>query len=151
MMPTGIGTCGLCGTMLREWSCEELSNAKSIRPIRPTGPMRLISPSKKSLAFDLPRGDTEGRSSAIVQEDLLMSLPLSAPEVLSREFLEIRAKILEIAAAFDRLERAAGDVSGDPRIARLREALKVLGDKGEDRAEQVQLVFSRAYEIGRAH
>ena len=68
-------------------------------------------PARKRLAFDLPRGDTEGRSPAFIQEDLLMSLPLSAPEVLSREFLEIRAKILEIAAAFDRLERAAGDVS----------------------------------------
>ena len=50
-----------------------------------------------------------------------MSLPLSAAEVLGREFLEIRAKILEIAAAFDRLERAVGDVSDDPRVARLHE------------------------------
>ena len=35
---------------------------------------------------------------------------LSAPEVLNREFLEIRCKILELAAAFDRLERADGSV-----------------------------------------
>lgn len=75
-----------------------------------------------------------------------MTLPLSAAEVLSREFLEIRAKILEIAAAFDRLERSAGDVSDDPRIARLHEALKVVGEPQGDRAEQVQLVFSREYD-----
>ncbi|MGI8981236.1 MAG: hypothetical protein ACR2FY_18575 [Pirellulaceae bacterium] len=75
-----------------------------------------------------------------------MTLPLSAAEVLSREFLEIRAKILEIAAAFDRLERSAGDVSDDPRIARLLEALKVVGEPQGDRAEQVQLVFSREYD-----
>jgi hypothetical protein len=84
--------------------------------------------------------------SGLHEKDLLMSLPLSAPEVLSREFLEIRAKILEIAAAFDRLERAAGDVSDDPRIARLHEALKVVSEPKGDRAEQVQLVFSRPYD-----
>ncbi len=75
-----------------------------------------------------------------------MSLPLTAAEVLSREFLEIRAKILEVAAAFDRLERSTGDVSEDPRIARLHEALKVASEPTEDRAEQVQLVFSRPYD-----
>ena len=75
-----------------------------------------------------------------------MTTPLTAAEVLSREFLEIRAKILEVAAAFDRLERAAGDVSDDPRIARLHEAIKVVGEPQEDRAEQVQLVFSRPYD-----
>lgn len=75
-----------------------------------------------------------------------MSQPLTAPEVLSREFLEVRAKILEIAAAFDRLERSEGDVSDDPRVARLREALKVLSEPKSDRAEQVQLVFSRPYD-----
>ena len=75
-----------------------------------------------------------------------MSLPLTAAEVLNREFLEIRAKTLEIAAAFDRLERAEGNVGDDPRVARLREALKVLSQAQPDRAEQVQLVFSRPYD-----
>ena len=75
-----------------------------------------------------------------------MSLSLTAPEVLNREFLEIRAKILEIAAAFDRLERSEGDVSDDPRVSRLQEALKVLSQAQPDRAEQVQLVFSRPYD-----
>ena len=46
---------------------------------------------------------------------------LSAPEVLNREFLEIRCKILELAAAFDRLERADGSLNDDPRLARLRQ------------------------------
>lgn len=102
-------------------------------------------PKSNPLAFAPARGETEG-SYVHGLKDLHMPSPLTAPEVLAREFLEIRAKILEIAAAFDRLERSEGDVDGDPRIARLREALKVLGDKGEDRAEQVQLVFSRAYD-----
>jgi hypothetical protein len=71
---------------------------------------------------------------------------LSAPEVLNREFLEIRCKILELAAAFDRLQRADGSVDEDPRIARLREALATVLECSEDRAEQVQMIFSRTYE-----
>lgn len=77
-----------------------------------------------------------------------MPLPLSAPEVLNREFLDIRSKILDLAAAFDRLERAAGSVADDPRTQRLREALAVVLDQQADRAEQVQMVFSRPYDDG---
>jgi hypothetical protein len=75
-----------------------------------------------------------------------MSLPLTAPEILNREFLEIRCKILDLAAAFDRLHRADGSVADDPRLERLREALTVVQDNAHDRAEQVQLVFSREYD-----
>ena len=75
-----------------------------------------------------------------------MSLPLTAPEVLNREFLEIRCKILDLAAAFDRLHRADGSVADDPRLARLREALAIVMDEPHDRAEQVQMVFSREYD-----
>jgi hypothetical protein len=73
---------------------------------------------------------------------------LSAPEVLNREFLDIRCKILELAAAFDRLDRADGSVEDDPRLARLREALSIVMDQSPDRAEQVQMIFSRAYDDG---
>ena len=52
-----------------------------------------------------------------------MPAPLTAAEILSREFLETRCKILELAAAFDRLDRAEGSVADDPRTVRLREAL----------------------------
>jgi len=75
-----------------------------------------------------------------------MPAPLSAPEILSREFLEIRCKVLELAAAFDRLERAEGSVADDPRTERLREALAAVQTGSEDRAEQVQLIFSRPYD-----
>jgi hypothetical protein len=77
-----------------------------------------------------------------------MPLPLSAPEVLNREFLDIRSKILDLAAALDRLERAEGSVADDPRAQRLREALAVVLDQQADRAEQVQMVFSRPYDDG---
>jgi hypothetical protein len=71
---------------------------------------------------------------------------LSAPEVLNREFLEIRCKILDLAAALDRLERADGSVEEDPRMARLREALTAVLEQASDRAEQVQMIFSREYD-----
>jgi hypothetical protein len=73
---------------------------------------------------------------------------LSAPEVLAREFLSLRAKILELAASLDRLARAEGAVADDPRLERLHAALKLLTDDSElsDRAERVQLLFSRPYD-----
>jgi hypothetical protein len=75
-----------------------------------------------------------------------MSSVMTASQVLNREFLEIRAKILEIAASFDRLDRSEGSVADDPRLRRIYEALDALRDSAGDRAEQVQLIFSRQYE-----
>jgi hypothetical protein len=75
-----------------------------------------------------------------------MPVPLSAPEILNREFLETRCKILELAAAFDRLARAEGSVADDPRLVRLYEALRAVRELDEDRAERVQMIFSRAYD-----
>jgi len=75
-----------------------------------------------------------------------MPSPMSANEVLDREFLELRAKILELAASFDRLDRSEGLVQDDPRIKLLHQGLDLLQEKGDDRAEQVQLLFSRPYD-----
>jgi hypothetical protein len=71
---------------------------------------------------------------------------MSAPAVLNREFLEIRAKLLELAASFDRLDRGDGSVADDPRMSRIRRALEVLQGDAPDRAEQIQLIFSREYD-----
>jgi hypothetical protein len=75
-----------------------------------------------------------------------MPIPLDAPEVLNREFLEIRARLLQIAAALDRLDRADGSVADDERLRKIRQSLDILSDPAADRAEKVQLVFSRPYE-----
>jgi hypothetical protein len=81
-----------------------------------------------------------------------MSNVMTAPQILDREFLDIRCKILELAASFDRLARAEstmGTVSGDTRMGRIREGLGVLLEdmtSGQDRAEQVQMIFSREYD-----
>ena len=75
-----------------------------------------------------------------------MPIPMTAKQILDREFLETRCKILEIAAALDRLARAEGSVDSDTRMTLIREALQVLMSDADDRAEQVQMVFSRRYE-----
>ena len=75
-----------------------------------------------------------------------MSRSASAQAVLDREFLEVRARVLEIAAALDRLERADGPPAGDPRVAAIQKSIDVLQTGGGDRAERVQLIFSLPYE-----
>ena len=75
-----------------------------------------------------------------------MSYPQGSVDVLDREFLEMRASILSLAASFDRMDRAGGGVGDDPRWQRIQEGLKVLRSDDFDRAEQVQLVFSLPYE-----
>lgn len=77
-----------------------------------------------------------------------MTQPLTGPEILNREFLEMRCKILDVAAAFDRLGRAEGAADNDPRVARLKEALTIVLEEPAGRAEQVQMLFSREYDDG---
>jgi hypothetical protein len=75
-----------------------------------------------------------------------MPIPLDAPEVLNREFLEIRARLLQVAAALDRMDRADGDVARDKRRIDLDNALRVLAQRGPDRAEKLQILFSLPYD-----
>lgn len=75
-----------------------------------------------------------------------MSTPMAAPDVLDREFLEVRAKLLELAASFDRLDRGDGSVAGDPRLERIQESLDVLQQNRPGRAEEIQMIFSRPYD-----
>ena len=71
-----------------------------------------------------------------------------ADMVLNREFLEIRSKVLEVAAALDRLDRApeAPGHTPDRRLAQLRRAMESLLEPGPDRAETVQRIFSLEYD-----
>lgn len=79
----------------------------------------------------------------------MSSVPLSAPALLNRDFLEVRAKILELAACLDRFERADGVLDEDPRVARIRQGLQMLlSTDGPTRAERVQMIFSLPYEDG---
>ena len=75
-----------------------------------------------------------------------MTIPLNAPEVLDREFLEVRARLLHLAASLDRLDRASGSVGPDPRLEKIRRALAILAAPEAERAERIQLLFSRPFE-----
>ena len=75
-----------------------------------------------------------------------MSNPLDAPEVLDREYLDIRARLLEAAASLDRIDRAEGSVAGDPRMDQIGRALAILAEHQASRAEQLQLTFSLPYD-----
>ena len=66
-------------------------------------------------------------------------------------FSSCAARILELGAALDRLDRAGGPPQGDPRLTAIARALDVLrsedaDDTNADRAEQVQLIFSIPYD-----
>ena len=73
-----------------------------------------------------------------------------ASEVLQREFLPLRGRLIEVAAALDRLARADGSLAKDPRIEQVRRSLEILSGtaQGSDRAERVQMAFSLPYDPG---
>lgn len=71
---------------------------------------------------------------------------MSAREVLDREFLEIRAELLRVAASLDRMERSDGAVADDPRIEQLHSAIEILQSPGPDRAEKLQMLFSLPFD-----
>jgi hypothetical protein len=64
---------------------------------------------------------------------------------LDREFLEVRARLLEIGAALDRIDRAGGTPGDDPRLTAIARAIDALRSGDGDRAEQIQLIFSIPY------
>lgn len=77
-----------------------------------------------------------------------MSRSRDAADVLNRDFLETRSRILEIASALDRIDRAPGRAGEHPdrRLARLRQAIEALLEPGPGRAETVQHLFSLEYD-----
>jgi len=87
--------------------------------------------------------------------------PRDAVRVLDDEFLIIRGRILELAAALDRLDHAPDPsdsslngepghraVFNDPRLERIRQALRILSESSTtpDRARRIQELFSRPYQ-----
>jgi hypothetical protein len=72
-------------------------------------------------------------------------MPMDAAQVLDAYFLETRAKLLEIAANLDRMDRAAdgSSVKGDPRNMFVREALGILLMDVPNRTERIQRLYSK--------
>lgn len=71
-------------------------------------------------------------------------------DVLDRDFLETRSRILDVAAALDRLDRAsvrsAEGTHPDRRLMQIRQALEALLVPGPGRSETVQRLFSLEYD-----
>jgi hypothetical protein len=69
-------------------------------------------------------------------------------QVLDRDFLEIRARLLELAASLDRIDRAAAEPGHPPdaRLAQIRAGLEALLVPDPGRAETVQRLFSLEYD-----
>jgi hypothetical protein len=76
-----------------------------------------------------------------------VSAPLVATAVLDRVYLDVRCRLLDIAASLDRIERADGsdDALDDARWKQLREGIAILASEGADRAERIQMLFSDSY------
>ena len=74
-----------------------------------------------------------------------MATTMTAEDVLGREFLSVRAKLLDVAAVLDRIDRAEGTLRDDPRLGQIRRALQALTAEESDRAETLQLIFSLPY------
>ena len=76
--------------------------------------------------------------------------PLPATRALDQFFLDARCRLLDLAAILDRVGRGAdaAAAAADPRMARIREAVGALLGDGTARAEQVQQIFSLAYDPG---
>lgn len=66
---------------------------------------------------------------------------------MEREFLVMRAKILELAACMDRIGRAPGDVDDTEKMALIRKGIDILSVDSDDRAERVQVLFSNQYNV----
>jgi len=63
-----------------------------------------------------------------------LQIPKNGDQLLEMEYLEMRSHLLEVAAAFDRIERAGG--TADPRLEALRQLGRLAVDDEENRAER---------------
>jgi len=69
--------------------------------------------------------------------------PLTGHQLLDLYYLDMRCHLLEVAAGFDRIQRASGAEAAlaDPRAARLRASLDILASDTPDRAERFLNLF----------
>ncbi len=70
----------------------------------------------------------------------------SSKQILDREFLELRSKLLDLAASLDRIDRAEGSVAADQRMRLLAEGIRIIGNQSPQRAYQIQQLFSRQFD-----
>jgi hypothetical protein len=84
-------------------------------------------------------------SSSFRQRLLAMTRARSPQQVLDDELLPLRAKLLEVAAVLDRMDRGQGPPPAAQTISTIRAAVETLLRGDPNRTEQIQLLFSRPY------
>ncbi|PAY17272.1 hypothetical protein CKO51_22670 [Rhodopirellula sp. SM50] len=71
-------------------------------------------------------------------------------QIVAESFLEVRAKLLEVAATLDRIDRASEtaplEEAAKSKRELLIEATKILLSEEPSRAERLQQLFSRKYD-----
>ncbi len=70
----------------------------------------------------------------------------TATDALNRDFLDIRCRLLDLAAALDRVQRAGPEAEHDPRMDQIRQSLEILASAEGARAQRVQMAFSLPYD-----
>ena len=70
----------------------------------------------------------------------------TATNILDREFLDIRSKLIDLAASLDRIQRAPGSAAGDLRMDKITQALQMLATSAPACTEQIQILFSLPYD-----
>lgn len=80
-----------------------------------------------------------------------MTKQRSGETIVEESFLEVRAKLLEVAATLDRIDRCGDGQSLGKEAAEKREqidqAIKIVSSHESGRAERLQKLFSREYEL----
>lgn len=71
--------------------------------------------------------------------------PLTAAKALDQFHLEARARLLDLAAILDRIDRGDGSPD-DPRMKLIHEGLTALQTDGPGRAAAIQQIFSLKYD-----
>jgi hypothetical protein len=70
----------------------------------------------------------------------------TALQLLDRELLQIRSKLIDLAASLDRIQRVTGSLPGDPRIEKIKKAAQIIAGQSPNRAEQILMLFSLPYD-----
>lgn len=69
--------------------------------------------------------------------------PLSQRQLVDEYFIEMRARLLDVAAFLDRLDRSIErDAEEDFRMVAMQRALRMLSEAASDRVYSMQMLFS---------
>ncbi len=69
--------------------------------------------------------------------------PLTQQQLIDEYFMEVRAKLLDVAAFLDRMDRSVGrNAVDDFRMLAMRQALQALCARSPGRVYNIQMIFS---------